>query len=269
MPRQDSSSESIGSSNSTPSSNLFSGDVSSFSSENNVYASSENGPGSDGFRWSLFFLGLLVITPIIGFILAFNVVSSETDMNNNYYDDWTNSFTYHNDVTIDGATYNSWSHEFDFHKDPDPTNSEWIYVEIDFYDSNNWDSCSANDNNFESVSSIDDGILWYDLDCYGDNLENTQGYVSYDGSTFTFAVDTTKSPSSSRVDGEFMNDIDNEISLVIIPILMVIIYIGLLIYSFNSGKKELGYGLLTGLLTGGVTFCFSALILSAMFYNDF
>jgi len=268
MPRQDSSSESVGSSNSTPSSNIFSGDVSSFSSENNVYASSENGPDSDGFKWSLFFLGLLVIAPIIGFILAFNVVSNDT-ANNNYYYDFTNSLSGPNEVTIDGDTYNSWSHEFDFYKDPDPTNSEWIYVEIEFYNSDNWDHCSASDNNFDSVSSIDDGILWYDLDCYGDNFENTQGYVSYDGSTFTFAVDTTISPTASRVDGEFMNDIDDEISLVIIPILMVIIYIGLLIYSFNSGKKELGYGLLTGLLTGGLTFCFSAIILSAMFYNDF
>ncbi|HIE63111.1 MAG: hypothetical protein CXT72_06115 [Methanobacteriota archaeon] len=267
MPRQDSSSESVGSSNSTPSSNIFSGDVSSFSSENNVYTSSENGPGSDGFKWSLFFLGLLVIAPIIGFILAFNVVSN--DENNNYFNDWTNSLSEPEEVTIDGATYNSWYHEFDFQKDPVPTNSEWIYVEIDFYNSNNWNGCSASENNFYSVSSIDDGILWYDLDCYGDNLENTQGYVSYDGSTFTFAVDTTKSPSSSRVDGEFVNDIDNEISLVIIPILMVIIYIGLLIYSFNSGKKELGYGLLAGLLTGGVTFCLSGLIVSMIFYNDF
>ena len=207
-------------------------------------------------------------TPIIGFILAFNVVSNDT-ANNNYYYDFTNSLSGPNEVTIDGDTYNSWSHEFDFYKDPDPTNSEWIYVEIEFYNSDNWDHCSASNNNFDSVSSIDDGILWYDLDCYGDIFENTQGYVSYDGSTFTFAVDTTISPTASRVDGEFMNDIDDEISLVIIPILMVIIYIGLLIYSFNSGKKELGYGLLTGLLTGGLTFCFSAIILSAMFYNDF
>jgi hypothetical protein len=50
---------------------------------------------------------------------------------------------------------------------------------------------------------------------------------------------------------------------------MVIIYIGLLIYSFNSGKKELGYGLLAGLLTGGVTFCLSGIIVSMIFYNDF
>jgi hypothetical protein len=267
MPSHDSSSESVGLSNSTPSSNIFSGDVSSFSSQNNVYASGDNGPGSDGFKWSLFFLGLLVIAPIIGFILAFNAVSN--DGNNNYFNDWTNSLSGPEEVIIDGATYNSWHHVFDFQKDPVPTNSEWIYVEIDFYNSNNWNSCSASEYNFDIVSSIDDGIYWYDLDCYGDDLDNAQGYVTYDGSTFTFAVDTTKSPSSSRVDGEYMNEIDSEISLVIIPILMVIIYIGLLIYSFNSGKKELGYGLLAGILTGGVSFCFSAMILSIMFYNEY
>jgi len=103
------------------------------------------------------------------------------------------------------------------------------------------------------------------MECYG-VLEDYNFYFLKDGQSITYATDY-----QSKIDGVYVEgDEDSDVSRILLDLLPFIIpvaYFGILVWSFVSKKKSLGFGLLGGIFVAPFSFCFSMIFLSLFFWD--
>lgn len=259
-----------GKASSSVSQNIFTGNVGTISSQSPDISIAPNDPNK--FIMSQFLIGLLLIPIFAGFITSVVTMSAERAGDDAYYGDsyyfsgFDNSYT----TIISDKEYYAWDAYF---KIPDIDVSEiqekdyWLQTE--FSASESWGYCYFDmdilDNN--NLIQSDDGSYWYSMSCWGD-MEEYDVLLRIEEQTFTYAIDQDVQPRYASVDGD--RDISGVgILLQLLPILIVLFYIGTIVWSFISKRKSLGFGLIGGIIIAPISFCFSMIFLSFIYWNNF
>ena len=255
---------------SSESMNVFTGNVGTISSQSPDISITPNDPNK--FIMSQFLIGLLLIPIFAGFITSVVTMSAERAGDDTYYGDsyyfsgFDNSYT----TIISDKEYYAWDAYFNI---PDIDVSEiqekdyWLQTE--FSASESWGYCYFDmdilDNN--NLIQSDDGSYWYSMSCWGD-MEGYDVLLRIEEQTFTYAIDQDVQPRYASVDGD--RDISGVgILLQLLPILIVLFYIGTIVWSFISKRKSLGFGLIGGIIIAPISFCFSMIFLSFIYWNNF
>jgi hypothetical protein len=251
-----------------PQGNVFTGDVSSVSGPSSIPIAPVD---PNNFKWSQFLVGLLLIPIFTGFLMSFSAFSAESMLNEPYYYDYSELDSFDQDIiNISGDEYQTIDVFFDIppvdffeiqKKDfwfNTGVNNDWndvwgyCYLDMDYMDNPSY-----------LVVQSDNHGLWYPMNCDG-SMNDYDMLLQVNGQIFTYAIDqeieldSTTLYASVNVDGD-MNS--SGLFLAIAPYLLVLLYIGVIFWSFITKKRSLGFGLLGGILVAPVSFCFSMIIL--------
>ena len=251
-----------------PQGNVFTGDVSSVSGPSSIPIAPVD---PNNFKWSQFLVGLLLIPIFTGFLMSFSAFSAESMLNEPYYYDYSELDSFDQDIiNISGDEYQTIDVFFDIppvdffeiqKKDfwfNTGVNNDWndvwgyCYLDMDYMDNPSY-----------LVVQSDNHGLWYPMNCDG-SMNDYDMLLQVNGQIFTYAInqeielDSTTLYASVNGDGD-MNS--SGLFLAITPYLLVLLYIGVIFWSFITKKRSLGFGLLGGILVAPVSFCFSMIIL--------
>jgi hypothetical protein len=250
--------------------NVFSGDVSSFSTPQSANMPQITDPNK--FLVSQFLVGLILVPIIASFLMSFIILSSERANEDDWYYDSINEPNFEGIVTINNEDLNTAELYFDIPSfSLEEINDDDLYFQTsaDFYDQENWDDYGGcwwdSDDGFYSYVQSDDGDFWYPMNCWG-SLENYDFYFQKDGQIMTYATNFDSQISYISVDGD--KDISvSSFLLFFLPFIIPVAYIAMIIWSFVNKKKSLGLGLLGGIIIAPFSFCFSMIFLSFLFWD--
>ena len=250
--------------------NVFSGDVSSFSTPQAVNVTQMKDPNQ--FLVSQFLIGLFLVPLIAGFLMSLMVIVIEPGDQDNWYYDSNYQPIFDDSVEINDEDYNTLTADFnipniDLFEIDD--NDYYFYTGVSVY-GDDWDDYGdcyfdvGNDRLNIFVES-EDNRRWYPMECYG-VLEDYNFYFLKNGQSLTYATDYQSQIDSVYVEGDEDQDVSS-ILLDFLPFIIPIAYFGMLIWSFVSKKKSLGFGLLGGVFVAPFSFCFSMIFLSLFFWD--
>lgn len=247
--------------------NLFTGDVSSVSSPSSIPIAPVD---PNNFIWSQFLIGLLLIPIFTGFLMSFSAFSAENMIDDYYHDDSALDSFDQDIINISGEEYQT----IDVFFDIPPVdffeiqeNDFWFHTIVDngWYD--DWGYCRLDtdymDNPSYLVVQSDNHGIWYPMDCEG-SMNDYNMLLQVNGQTFTYAIDQEIELDSTTLhaDVEGDNGVNpSGLFLAFAPYLLILLYIGVIFWSFITKKRSLGFGLLGGVLVAPVSFCFSMIIL--------
>ena len=266
---QDKQEQSSETSSDTPK-NVFSGDISSFSTPEALNVTQMKDPNQ--FIISQFLIGLILIPIITSFLMAFIFLSSELANEDSRYYDSIYEPNFDGLVTINNEDFNTAELYFDipsFSLEEIDDKDFYFYTSVDYYDRVNlqdYGGCwwEIEDGSYSYVQS-EEGEFWYPMNCLG-SLENYDFYFLKNGQTMTYATNFDSQIDYISVDGD--EDMSaSSILLSFVPFLIPIAYIAMIIWSFVNKKKSLGFGLLGGIFIAPFSFCFSMLFLSLLFWE--
>ena len=258
---------------SSESMNVFTGNVAAISSQSPDISIVQNDPNK--FIMSQFLIGLLLIPIFSGFIMSVVTISAGRSVNDTYYDDYHYFSEDDNSGTtiISGDEYYTWDVIFDV-PEIDISDIEerdyWLSIEFRAIEEDfQWGYCYFDmdmlDNN--ELKKSDEGSYWYPMYCYG-SMEEYEVLFQVNERTFTYAIDQNIQADSASIYGD--TDISGVgIFLQILPILIILFYIGVIVWSFISKRKSLGFGLIGGIIIAPISFCFSMILLSFIYWNNF
>ena len=250
--------------------NVFSGDVSSFSTSQSISMNQIKDPNK--FLVSQFLVGLILIPIIASFLMAFIFLSSELANEDTWYYEGINEPNFDGLVTINNEDFNTAELYFDipsFSLEEIDDKDFYFYTSVDFYDQENWEDYGGCwweiEDGFYSYIQSEEGEFWYPMNCWG-SLENYDFYFQKNGQTMTYATNFDSQIDYISVDGD--EDMSaSSILLSFIPFLIPIAYIAMIIWSFVTKKNSLGFGLLGGIIIAPFSFCFSMIFLSFLFWE--
>ena len=250
--------------------NVFSGDVSSFSTPQAVNVTQMKDPNQ--FLISQFLIGLFLVPLIAGFLMSLVVLVIEPGDQDNYYYDSNYQPIFDDSVEINDEDYNTLTVDFnipntDLYEIND--NDYYFYTGVSVY-GDNWDDYGYCEfdvgyNRLNIYVESEDNRRWYPMECY-DVLEEYNFYFLKNGQSITYATNY-----QSQIDEVYAGgDEDSDVSSILIdflPFIIPIVYFGMLVWSFVSKKKSLGLGLLGGIFVAPFSFCFSMIFLSLFFWD--
>ena len=258
---------------SSESMNVFTGNVAAISSQSPDISIVQNDPNK--FIMSQFLIGLLLIPIFSGFIMSVVTISAGRSVNDTYYDDYHYFSEDDNSGTtiISGDEYYTWDVIFDV-PEIDISDIEerdyWLSIEFRTIEEDfQWGYCYFDmdmlGNN--ELKKSDDGSYWYPMYCSG-SMEEYEVLFQVNERTFTYAIDQNIQADSASIYGD--TDISGVgIFLQILPILIILFYIGVIVWSFISKRKSLGFGLIGGIIIAPISFCFSMIFISFFYWNNF
>ncbi len=253
--------------------NVFTGSVGSISSQSPDISIMPNDPNK--FIMSQFLIGLLIIPIFAGFITSVVTISANKSVNDTYYDDYYYFSDDDNPGTtiISGDEYYTWDVIFDV-PDIDISDIEerdyWLSIEFRAAEEDSqWGYCYFDmdilDNN--ELKKSGDGSYWYPMYC-SHSMEEYEVLFQVTEQTFTYAIDQNIQAEYASIYGD--TDISGfGIFLQILPILIILFYIGVIVWSFISKRKSLGFGLIGGIIIVPISFCFSMIFISFFYWNNF
>ena len=250
--------------------NVFSGDVSSFSTPQSVSMNQIKDPNK--FLVSQFLVGLILIPIIASFLMAFIFLSSEIANEDTWYYESINQPNFDGLVTINNEDFNTAELYFEipsFSLEEIDDKDFYFQTSVDFYDQENWEDNGGCwweiEDGINSYFQSEEGEFWYLMNCWG-SLENYDFYFQKNGQKMTYATNFDSQIDYISVDGD--EDMSaSSILLSFIPFLIPIAYIAIIIWSFVTKKKSLGFGLLGGIIIAPFSFCFSMIFLSFLFWD--
>ena len=250
--------------------NVFSGDVSSFSTPQAVNVTQMKDPNQ--FLVSQFLIGLFLVPLIAGFLMSLMVIVIEPGDQDNWYYDSNYQPIFDDSVEINDEDYNTLTADFnipniDLYEIDD--NDYYFYTGVSVY-GDDWDDYGdcyfdVGYNRLNTFVESEDNRRWYPMECYG-VLEDYNFYFLKNGQSLTYATDYQSQIDSVYVEGDEDQDVSS-ILLDFLPFIIPIAYFGMLIWSFVSKKKSLGFGLLGGVFVAPFSFCFSMIFLSFLFWD--
>lgn len=248
--------------------NIFTGNVSSVSEISSSLPITPVDPKR--FIWSQFFIGLLLVPIIAGFLVALiTLISEDSNNDTEYYDyHFFNEGYNPGTIIISDEEYNTWEANFEIPEislDEIENNDYWFNTGISIY-TDDWGDCYFDIDMSIQVIQSDDGSVWYVLECYG-LLKDSNTFLHISGQNFTFATDYDGVIDQAYVNGDQDMSLDS-ILLSFLPFLIPIFYICLIVWSFVKKKQSLGAGLLGGIFVAPVSFCFSFIFLAFMFQDS-
>ena len=249
--------------------NVFSGDVSSFSTPQAVNVTQMKDPNQ--FLISQFLIGLFLVPLIAGFLMSLVVLVIEPGDQDNYYYDSNYQPIFDDSVEINDEDYNTLTVDFnipniDLYEIDDE--DYYFYTGVSVY-GDDWDDYGdcyfdVGYHRLNIFVESEDNRRWYPMECYG-VLEDYNFYFLKNGQSLTYATDYQSEIDSVYVEGDEDHDVSS-ILLDFLPFIIPIAYFGMLIWSFVSKKKSLGFGLLGGVFVAPFSFCFSMIFL--LFFWD-
>ena len=250
--------------------NVFSGDVSSFSTPQAVNVTQMKDPNQ--FLISQFLIGLFLVPLIAGFLMSLLVLVIEPGGQDNWYYDSNYQPIFDDSVEIDDEDYNTLIVDFnipntDLYEIDD--NDYYFYTGVSVY-GDDWDDYGdcyfdVGYNRLNTFVESEDNRRWYPMECYG-VLEDYNFYFLKDGQSITYATDYQSQIDGVYVEGDEDSDV-SRILLDLLPFIIPVAYFGILVWSFVSKKKSLGFGLLGGIFVAPFSFCFSMIFLSFFFWD--
>ena len=249
--------------------NVFSGDVSSFSTPQAVNVTQMKDPNQ--FLISQFLIGLFLVPLIAGFLMSLVVLVIEPGDQDNWYYDSNYQPIFDDSVEINDEDYNTLTVDFnipniDLYEIDDE--DYYFYTGVSVY-GDDWDDYGdcyfdVGNDRLNTFVESEDNRRWYPMECYG-VLEDYNFYFLKNGQSLTYATDYQSEIDSVYVEGDEDHDVSS-ILLDFLPFIIPIAYFGMLIWSFVSKKKSLGFGLLGGVFVAPFSFCFSMIFL--LFFWD-
>ena len=262
--------EQLSQTSSDTSKNVFSGDVSSFSTPQAVNVTQMKDPNQ--FIISQFLIGLFLVPLIAGFLMSLVVLVIEPGGQDNSYYDSNYQPIFDDSVEINDEDYNTLTADFnipniDLYEIDD--NDYYFYTGVSVY-GDDWDDYGdcyfdVGYNRLNTFVESKDNRRWYPMECNG-VLEDYNFYFLKNGQSLTYATDYQSQIDSVYVEGDVDSDISS-ILLNFLPFIIPVAYFGILIWSFVSKKKSLGLGLLGGIFVAPFSFCFSMIFLSFLFWD--
>ena len=250
--------------------NVFSGDVSSFSTPQAVNVTQMKDPNQ--FLVSQFLIGLFLVPLIAGFLMSLMVIVIEPGDQDNWYYDSNYQPIFDDSVEINDEDYNTLTADFnipniDLFEIDD--NDYYFYTGVSVY-GDDWDDYGdcyfdVGYHRLNIFVESEDNRRWYPMECYG-VLEDYNFYFLKNGQSLTYATNYQSQIDSVYVEGDEDSDISS-ILLNFLPFIIPVAYFGILIWSFLSKKKSLGLGLLGGIFVAPFSFCFSMIFLSFLFWD--
>ena len=250
--------------------NVFSGDVSSFSTPQAVNVTQMKDPNQ--FLISQFLIGLFLVPLIAGFLMSLLVLVIEPGGQDNYYYDSNYQPIFDDSVEINDEDYNTLTVDFnipntDLYEIDD--NDYYFYTGVSVY-GDDWDDYGdcyfdVGYHRLNIFVESEDNRRWYPMECYG-VLEDYNFYFLKNGQSITYATNYQSQIDNVQVEGDEDPDV-SEILGNFLPFLIPIAYFGILVWSFVSKKKSLGFGLLGGIFVAPFSFCFSMIFLSLFFWD--
>ena len=213
-----------------------------------------------------------MIPIITSFLMAFIFLSSELANEDTRYYDGINEPNFDELVTINNEDFNTAELYFDipsFSLEEIDDKDFYFYTSVDFYGQENWEDYGGCwweiEDGINSYFQSEEGEFWHLMNCWG-SLENYDFYFQKNGQTMTYATNYDSQIDYISVDGD--EDMSaSSILLSFVPFLIPIAYIAMIIWSFVSKKKSLGFGLLGGIFIAPFSFCFSMFFLSLLFWE--
>ena len=250
--------------------NVFSGDVSSFSTPQAVNVTQMKDPNQ--FLISQFLIGLFLVPLIAGFLMSLVVLVIEPGDQDNWYYDSNYQPIFDDSVEINDEDYNTLTVDFnipntDLYEIDD--NDYYFYTGVSVY-GDDWDDYGdcyfdVGYNRLNTFVESEDNRRWYPMECYG-VLEDYNFYFLKDGQSITYATDYQSQIDGVYVEGDEDSDV-SRILLDLLPFIIPVAYFGILVWSFVSKKKSLGFGLLGGIFVAPFSFCFSMIFLGFLFWD--
>ena len=250
--------------------NVFSGDVSSFSPPQAVNVTQMKDPNQ--FLISQFLIGLFLVPLIAGFLMSLLVLVIEPGGQDNYYYDSNYQPIFDDSVEINDEDYNTLTVDFnipntDLYEIDD--NDYYFYTGVSVY-GDDWDDYGdcyfdVGYHRLNIFVESEDNRRWYPMECYG-VLEDYNFYFLKNGQSITYATNYQSQIDNVQVEGDEDPDV-SEILGNFLPFLIPIAYFGILVWSFVSKKKSLGFGLLGGIFVAPFSFCFSMIFLGFLFWD--
>ena len=250
--------------------NVFSGDVSSFSTPQAVNVTQMKDPNQ--FLISQFLIGLFLVPLIAGFLMSLLVLVIDPGGQDNWYYDSNYQPIFDDSVEINDEDYNTLTVDFnipntDLYEIDD--NDYYFYTGVSVY-GDDWDDYGdcyfdVGYNRLNTFVESEDNRRWYPMECYG-VLEDYNFYFLKDGQSITYATDYQSQIDGFYVEGDEDSDV-SRILLELLPFIIPVAYFGILVWSFVSKKKSLGFGLLGGIFVAPFSFCFSMIFLSFFFWD--
>ena len=250
--------------------NVFSGDVSSFSTPQAVNVTQMKDPNQ--FLISQFLIGLFLVPLIAGFLMSLLVLVIDPGGQDNWYYDSNYQPIFDDSVEINDEDYNTLTVDFnipntDLYEIDD--NDYYFYTGVSVY-GDDWDDYGdcyfdVGYNRLNTFVESEDNRRWYPMECYG-VLEDYNFYFLKDGQSITYATDYQSQIDGVYVEGDEDSDV-SRILLDLLPFIIPVAYFGILVWSFVSKKKSLGFGLLGGIFVAPFSFCFSMIFLSLFFWD--
>jgi len=254
-----------------PSNNVFSGNVSNFSSSQT--GNDTNPIDANKFVVSQFLVGLILVPIIASFLMSFLIISSDLRDDDTYYFDSAYKPEFEGSIIIDGEDLRTSEITFDipsFSLELIEDNDYFFYTSVNAeynvnYEDNGGCWWEAWDGMEYSVAQSEDDDFWISMSCWG-VLEEYDFYFQKNGQVISYATNYNGEVEYINVDG------DEDISISsffqsLIPFLIPVIYFGMIIWSFLSKKKSLGFGLLGGIFVAPFSFCLSMIFLSFIFWE--
>ena len=250
--------------------NVFSGDVSSFSTPQAVNVTQMKDPNQ--FLISQFLIGLFLVPLIAGFLMSLIVLVIEPGDQDNWYYDSNYQPIFDDSVEINDEDYNTLTVDFnipniDLYEIDDE--DYYFYTGVSVY-GDDWDDYGdcyfdVGYHRLNIFVESEDNRRWYPMECYG-VLEDYNFYFLKNGQSITYATNYQSQIDNVQVEGDEDSDVSG-ILLNFLPFLIPIAYFGILVWSFVSKKKSLGFGLLGGIFVAPFSFCFSMIFLGFLFWD--
>ena len=250
--------------------NVFSGDVSSFSTPQAVNVTQMKDPNQ--FLVSQFLIGLFLVPLIAGFLMSLMVIVIEPGDQDNWYYDSNYQPIFDDSVEINDEDYNTLTADFnipniDLFEIDD--NDYYFYTGVSVY-GDDWDDYGdcyfdVGYHRLNIFVESEDNRRWYPMECYG-VLEDYNFYFLKNGQSITYATNYQSQIDNVQVEGDEDPDVSG-ILVNFLPFLIPVAYFGILVWSFVSKKKSLGFGLLGGIFVAPFSFCFSMIFLGFLFWD--
>ncbi len=225
--------------------NVFSGDVSSFSTPQAVNVTQMKDPNQ--FLISQFLIGLFLVPLIAGFLMSLLVLVIDPGGQDNWYYDSNYQPIFDDSVEINDEDYNTLTVDFnipntDLYEIDD--NDYYFYTGVSVY-GDDWDDYGdcyfdVGYNRLNTFVESEDNRRWYPMECYG-VLEDYNFYFLKDGQSITYATDYQSQIDGVYVEGDEDSDV-SRILLDLLPFIIPVAYFGILVWSFVSKKNHLVLG---------------------------
>lgn len=262
--------EQLSQTSSDTSKNVFSGDVSSFSTPQAVNVTQMKDPNQ--FLISQFLIGLFLVPLIAGFLMSLLVLEIEPGGQDNFYYDSNYQPIFDSSVEINNEDYNTLTVDFnipniDLYEIDDK--DYYFYTGVSVY-GDDWDDYGdcyfdVGYHRLNIFVESEDNRRWYPMECYG-VLEDYNFYFLKNGQSITYATNYQSQIDNVQVEGDEDPDVSG-ILVNFLPFLIPVAYFGILVWSFVSKKKSLGFGLLGGIFVAPFSFCFSMIFLGSLFWD--